>query len=124
MSRTGLGMALSALVSVAGSIPATSAAQTTLPGPSSVDAAARLFDDGVAAAAQDDFATALRAFVASYELNPVPDVLYNIGMCHKALGDFPASANAFREYVAAVGTLAPEEQAEFDALLVELMPLT
>jgi tetratricopeptide (TPR) repeat protein len=82
-----------------------------------------LFDEGVAATQTGDFATALRAFQAAYDLDPQPDTLYNIGMCHKALGELPAAANAFREYVASAGNaMTPDERTEFDALLTELVP--
>jgi tetratricopeptide (TPR) repeat protein len=82
-----------------------------------------LFDEGVAATQSGDFAAALRAFQAAYHLDPQPDTLYNIGMCHKALGELPAAANAFREYVARAGDqMTPEERTEFDALLMDLVP--
>jgi hypothetical protein len=85
--------------------------------------AERLFNDGVAASERGDFQAALRAFQSSYDLNPVPDVLYNIGMCHKALGNAPGAANAFQQYVLAVGgDMTADERAEFEALLQELVP--
>jgi hypothetical protein len=117
-------VAVGALVlAVASTIPGEGWAQTPEPTTANVEQAAQLFDQGVAAIEQNDFATALRSFEESYRLNPVPDVLYNVAMCHKALGNLPAAANAFRDYVEARGgNLAPEEQAEFDALLVELAP--
>jgi hypothetical protein len=104
-------------------VPLQAAAQTAAPSAAAVAEAERLFNDAVAASERGDFAAALSAFQGSYRLNPLPDLLYNIGMCHKALGDLPAAANAFREYVAAVGgNLSPEERAEFDTLLAELVP--
>jgi len=110
-------------IAVVSIIPGEGGAQTSVPSAANVEQAAQLFNQGVAAIEQADFATAVRSFEASYGLNPIPDVLYNIAMCHKALGNLPASANAFRAYVVAMGgSLAPEEQAEFDALLVELTP--
>ena len=93
------------------------------PSPEDVGRAEQLFDEGVAASDRGDFAAALTSFEGSYNLNPLPDVLYNIAMCHKALADLPAALNAFKDYVAAMGgNLAPEEQAEFDVLLAELVP--
>jgi hypothetical protein len=94
-----------------------------VPTDAQVAEAERLFDAGVAAVEAGDFQTGLRDFHASFDANPVPDALYNIGMCLKALGDFPAAANAFRDYVTLVGDrMTPEERAEFDALLGELVP--
>jgi hypothetical protein len=99
------------------------AAQTAAPSAAAVAEAERLFNDAVAASERGDFAAALTSFQASYQANPLPDVLYNIGMCHKALGDLPAALNTFRDYVAAMGgNLTPDERAEFDALLAELAP--
>jgi len=97
--------------------------QPTSPSPEDVARAARLYDEAVAATDRGDFAGGLSSFMASYALNPLPDVLYNIGMCHKALGELPEALNAFRDYVAGMGgNLSADEQAEFDALLAELAP--
>lgn len=93
------------------------------PSDAAVAEAERLFDQAVGATERGDFAAALRDFQASYAQNPIPDVLYNIGMCHKALGQLPEAANVFRDYVAIAGDqMSPEERAEFDALLLELVP--
>jgi tetratricopeptide (TPR) repeat protein len=82
-----------------------------------------LFAQGVAATDRGDFAAGLRAFEAAYALNPLPDTLYNIGMCRMALEDGVGAANAFRDYVAARGgRLTAEEQAELDGVLAELTP--
>jgi hypothetical protein len=104
-------------------VPSRAGGQEAPPSAAAIAEAERHFNEGVAATEQGDFDAAFQAFQASYELNPLPDVLYNIGMCRKALGDLPGAANAFREYVTAVGgNLSPAERAEFDALLAELMP--
>jgi hypothetical protein len=104
-------------------VPVYSVAQAAPPTEAAVAEAERLFNEAVAASERGDFAAALSSFQASYGLNPLPDLLYNIGMCHKALADVPAAANAFREYVAAVGgNLSPDDRAEFDVLLAELVP--
>jgi hypothetical protein len=106
-------------LSVAGAAPA----QPASVGPADVARAERLYDEGVAATDRGDFAGAISLFQASYALNPLADVLYNIGMCHKALGELPQALNAFRDYVDGMGgNLGPEEQAEFDGLLAELAP--
>ena len=101
-------------------LPARGAAQPT---DAAVAEAARLFDEAVAATERGDFAAALQAFHASYAANPLPDVLYNVGMCQKALGQFPEAANTFRQYVVIVGDGMPaDERAEFDAILADLVP--
>jgi hypothetical protein len=105
-------------LSVAGAAPAQPAVS-----PADVARAEQLYDEGVAATDRGDFAGAITSFQASYALNPLADVLYNVGMCHKALGELPAALNAFRDYVAGMGgNLSAEEQAEFDGLLAELAP--
>jgi tetratricopeptide (TPR) repeat protein len=114
-------LVVAVVVAVLGSADAV--AQPTWPSNVEVDKGEQLFNEGVAASEQGDFAGALESFQESYRLNPLPDVLYNVGMCQKALGDLPAAANTFRDYVAAIGgNLSPAEQAEFDALLAELVP--
>ena len=85
-------------------LPARGAAQPT---DAAVAEAARLFDEAVAATERGDFAAALQAFHASYAANPLPDVLYNVGMCQKALGQFPEAANTFRQSVVIVGAGMP-----------------
>ena len=96
---------------------------TAQPSDANVAEAARLFDEGVAATERGDFAAALDAFRASYAANPLPDVAYNIGQCQMALGQLTDAANTFRDYVAIVGDqMSEEERAEFDALLVALVP--
>jgi hypothetical protein len=90
---------------------------------SDVTEAERLYQEGLAAVDAGNLASAAAAFERSFALNPVPDVLYNVGMCRKGLGDYPAAANAFRDYVALVGDrISVEERAELEALLLEILP--
>ncbi len=117
--RTGMLIVLMSVLAM----PLGARAQEVAPSGGDVTEAERLFDEGVAATERGDFAAALDSFQRSHRLNPLPDVLYNIAMCHKALGDLPAALNAFAEYVARMGgNLQPDEQAEFDALLADLVP--
>jgi hypothetical protein len=70
--------------------------------PSDVDVqeARRLFDAGVAAIQNEDYATALDDFTRSQNLNPRPVTMYNIGMCQRALADFPAAYATLQQYLA------------------------
>ncbi len=118
-----------AVFALASACPAASWAQTgqaappAAPDSGASPEAQRLFDEGVAATDRGDFAAGLRAFEAAYALSPLPNTLYNIGMCRMAVQDHAAAANAFLEYVAASGgRLGAEEQAEIDRLLAELTP--
>jgi tetratricopeptide (TPR) repeat protein len=63
------------------------------------DEARRLFEEGVAALGREDYATALVAFQRARELSPRAVLLFNIGMCHRALMQYPQAIAAFREYV-------------------------
>jgi hypothetical protein len=86
------------------------------------------FDEGLRALQEERFADALAAFETSYRLDPVPVVLYNIGMCQRELGDPAAARTALLRYAAAPGEGDPpdlREQAErtireIDALLASL----
>jgi hypothetical protein len=83
----------------------------------------RLFEEGVAAVQAGDVRGGLRAFRASFDLSRDADVLFNIAVCLKTLGDAPSAANAFREYAEMVGdTMTAEERAEIEAFLAELTP--
>lgn len=113
-----LRLLVAAALVVFGPMPGTAQPQS----PAAAEAL-RLFDEAVAASEQGDFRTALRLFRSSFDLVPVPDALYNVGMCQKALGDLPGAANTLRDYVALVGAnMSVEERQEFDALLAELAP--
>jgi hypothetical protein len=118
--RVGLPAAICLLAAILA--PAPAAAQVEVSGERAGEAEA-LFNAGVAAFERGDYAAALAAFKQSYQLNPVPDVLYNIGMCNNALGNLPAAANAFRDYSALVnpGPSSPEG-AEIRGLLQQLFP--
>jgi tetratricopeptide (TPR) repeat protein len=97
--------------------PAAAAAQTT----EAETEARRLFDEGVAAFGREDYATALVAFERAYALSPRAFLLYNIGMCHRALLEFPDAIDAFRRYLAENGAATPPEQRrEVEAFITEM----
>jgi hypothetical protein len=70
----------------------------------------RLFDEGVAAFEREDYRAALEAFEGSYALEPTPDALLNIGMCHRLVGHGAAAVNALRRYITEVGGTLPQEE--------------
>jgi tetratricopeptide (TPR) repeat protein len=85
--------------------------------------AERLFNEGLVAAENGDYQGAVRAFEASYDLNPVPEVLYNIAACRRELGDAPGAANALRDFAAGLGSsITPEQAADLETQLGELIP--
>jgi hypothetical protein len=70
------------------------------PSDADVQEARRLFDEGVAAIQSEDYATALDDFTRSQDLNPRPVTMYNIGMCQRALTDFPGAYVTLQTYLA------------------------
>jgi tetratricopeptide (TPR) repeat protein len=64
------------------------------------------------------FAEALAAYEQAFEAKPLPGFLFNIGQCHRNLGDHDAAIFSFRKYL----RLAPEadNRAAVLALIDEL----
>src|SRR5688500_11125361 len=58
-----------------------------------------LYADGEAAYAGGNYAGALESFVAAYDLIPVPGLLFNIGQCHRKLGNHEQAADFFKRYL-------------------------
>jgi len=74
--------------------------------------AKKSFLEGVDHFAVENYPAALSAFLKSYEILPNPNVLYNIGMCQRALFDFAASIATLREYLDKKGEAVPDEERE------------
>lgn len=72
--------------------------------------ARRLFEEGVAALDREDYATALVAFQRARELSSRPILLYNIGMCQRALLRFPEAIASFRQFLIEAGRDATDDQ--------------
>ena len=88
-----------------------------------VEEARQLFDDGIAAAREQDFVRALELFRRSNLLHPNPTVTFNIGLCHQKMGDAPAAVQAFRDYLEEGGTeLAEDRIARTQELIDGLAP--
>jgi hypothetical protein len=78
------------------------AATTTVPSRAQEDAAAEArarFQSGVELFRAEDWAGALAAFAASFELLPNPSLRYNIGVCRYNLGQLEESAFELRLYL-------------------------
>ncbi|MDI7268709.1 MAG: PEGA domain-containing protein, partial [Myxococcota bacterium] len=85
------------------------------------DRARLLFERGVAAASAGEFAAAIGSFRASYDLNPRPVVLVNIGSCLQQLGDLRGAVEAFRRYLDEAGEGASaERRAQVEAQIREI----
>lgn len=72
--------------------------------------ARRLFEEGVDALDREDYATALVAFQRARELSGRPILLYNIGMCQRALLRFPEAIDSFRQFLVEAGRDATDDQ--------------
>ncbi|GEM_PF-5980366 len=78
----------------------TSATPATPPPPPSPDVLAiESFKTGQQLYAQRHYEQALQAYLHAYELMPAPDFLYNVGVCHEALGRPSEAMEAFRTYL-------------------------
>jgi hypothetical protein len=83
--------------------------------------AQRLFADGVAAVEREDYATALVAFRRAFDLSGRAFLLYNVGMAHRALLEYPEAIDVFRRYLDLGGPDVPHERrVEVEALVVEM----
>jgi tetratricopeptide (TPR) repeat protein len=83
--------------------------------------AKKLFLEGVDLFAAGSYEEALASFTSSHDLNPNPNVLYNIGMCQRELGDFAASLQTLTGYLEKKGASVPEkEKSDIEAVIAEM----
>lgn len=97
---------------------------TTFPAAAEPDARAKsrsLFVQGVSALEDTRPKDALVLFERAYELYPHYATLYNIGLCHRALGSDSDAANAFARYLDDGGGQVPAQDAvRVRSILAEL----
>lgn len=65
------------------------------------------------------FQEALEAFTAAYEAKPLPDILFNIGQCHRRLGHWDAALFFYRGFLSYQAENAPD-RAEAERLMKEV----
>jgi hypothetical protein len=83
--------------------------------------ARRLFEDGVRALQGEDYPTALVAFQRAQALSPRPILVYNIGMCERALFRYPEAMATLRQYLAEAGAEGPADlRQQAEAALAEM----
>ncbi|MDD5308880.1 MAG: PEGA domain-containing protein [Deltaproteobacteria bacterium] len=88
------------------------------------DEAKARFQEGVALFSKEDYPGALAAFEESYRLAPKPTVLYNVGMCEKALYRYTDSTATFRKYLAEGGDkIKADRRKEVEAAMAEMAGL-
>lgn len=83
------------------------------------DQAAELFRRGVAAAREERWVAARRAFERAYELLPRPEILINLAAAQVQTDQLVEAQRAYREIVASPG-IDPRFRAEAERALVEL----
>lgn len=105
----------------AASEPAPSGAQVAAPAVD-LSAARRHFEQAVALYNDGDYNTALAEFQASYQANPLPAVLYNLGLTQKALFRYAEAIDTLRSYLSQAQPRA-ERRAEVERLLGEMEAL-
>lgn len=75
------------------------ATPATPPGNAQAEA---LFKDGLEAYDAREFTRAIELFEAAYQLEPLPEILFDVAMAHRALGDCQRAAASFDGFIAAV----------------------
>lgn len=92
-------LALAAAVSIPAatvSLPPTARAQQDDP---DLERARKHFSRGEKLFALGRFADALAAYEAAFEAKPLPDFLFNVGQCHRNLGDYDQAIFSYRKYL-------------------------
>jgi tetratricopeptide (TPR) repeat protein len=93
---------IAALISVA--VLAQVAATPAMPANAEAET---LFKQGLQAYDAREFARAIELFEAAHALEPLPEILFDIGMAHKALGDCQHAAASFDRFISAVPPADP-----------------
>jgi tetratricopeptide (TPR) repeat protein len=75
-------------------------------------AAKRHYERGQKLFALQKFDEALDQFQQAFDAKPIPDFLFNIGQCHRNLGDFDAAIFSFKRYLKLDPDAANREQVE------------
>ena len=75
-------------------------------------AAKRHYERGQKLFALQKFEEALDQFQKAFDANPIPDFLFNIGQCHRNLGDYEAAIFSFKRYLKLDPETANREKVE------------
>jgi len=78
------------------------------------------FLQGVKYLEQDYYSAALKAFETSYDLKPVHNLLFNIGMCEKALERYVAAIGTLEDFLGAGKNIPESMKLEAEAALEEM----
>jgi tetratricopeptide (TPR) repeat protein len=75
-------------------------------------AAKRHYDRGKKLFDLQKFQEALDQFQKAYDAKPIPDFLFNIGQCHRNLGDYKAAIFSFKKFLKLDPEASNREQVE------------
>jgi tetratricopeptide (TPR) repeat protein len=92
--------------------------QHHVPEASNVQEAKQLFTIGVELYRLGQFESASRHFAMAYGMLPIPDLVYNLALCHKAMGDKDEALRLLREFIDSGPS--KKERAEAAALIDEI----
>jgi tetratricopeptide (TPR) repeat protein len=92
--------------------------QRQVPEATNVDEAKQFFEIGLELYRTGQFEAAGRHFAMAYSFLPFPELVYNLGLCHKALGENKKAIRFFREFL--INDLPIEDRQEVEAMIQEL----
>ncbi|HUT78088.1 MAG TPA: tetratricopeptide repeat protein [Polyangia bacterium] len=92
--------------------------QRCVPEARNVDEAQQLFNIGVELYRLGQFEAASRHFAMAYAVLPIPDLVYNLALCRKALGQKEEAQRLLREFIDSGPD--PKDKADAEAMLDEL----
>ncbi len=68
--------------------------------PTTAERALRLSEEAVELYKAHDYRRAIEKYAGAYTLDPDPNLIFNQGRCYEALGDRPAAAEKYKEFLA------------------------
>jgi tetratricopeptide (TPR) repeat protein/uncharacterized protein YkwD len=92
--------------------------QRLVPQASNVEQAKQMFDLGVELYRVGQFEAASRRFAMAYAFMPVPDLVYNLALCHKAMGESEEAVRLLQEFLDANPDTA--DRASVEAMIAEM----
>jgi tetratricopeptide (TPR) repeat protein len=92
--------------------------QRLSPGAKDMNQAKQFFDIGVELYKDGRFDAASGQFAMAYSFAPFPELVFNLGLCYKAMGDTNKAIRFFREYLE--NDLVPDDRTTVQKLIREL----
>jgi len=92
--------------------------QRLVPQASNVEQAKQMFDLGVELYRVGQFEAASKRFAMAYAFMPIPDLVYNLALCHKAMGETAQAVRLLQEFLDANPDTA--DRASVEAMIGEM----